>query len=563
MASELRAARSLTPAVVASSRRLTSLFTGIGGLDLGMVSAGFEIAAMCEIWEPARLVLRQHWPTVVAHGDVERLPMIPDGTAGIIAGFPCTNLSLAGAREGIGGPASRLVSEVLRLATSPQIEWVLLENVATLLSFGGAPMRMIVGELERLGYSWAYRVVDARFTGLPQRRPRVLLLAARTFAPEHVLLADDAGEPGEDRYDDRAFGFYWTEGRRGLGWTRDAIPPLKGGSTIGIPSAPGVWLPSAPHGLRIVTPTIEHGEVLQGFARGWTQPAAADPTVRHHRWKLVGNAVAVPVAAWIGGRLTEPGAFTPASPREFQVDRAWPAAGWGAAGRAWTADISKWPEHLPYTHLADIVTAETAIPLSHRAAVGFLRRLEESRLRLDPAFVADVHLHIAKTRSAPVRRPTRAASVRTGGRQRPLRAADRAAQSWATDAATRHRMQANRANDTTPEMALRRELFGRGLRYRLQQRIVPGTTRTVDIAFPGQRVAVDVRGCFWHACPLHVTLPKSNADHWLAKLRRTVERDADTVQRLRDAGWATVVVWEHEGAAEAADRVQQALISTV
>lgn len=68
-----------------------------------------------------------------------------------------------------------------------------------------------------------------------------------------------------------AFGFYWTEGTRGLGAAVDAVPTLKGGSTIGIPSPPGILLP----GGRVVTPRIEDAERLQGFEAGWTEPAEA------------------------------------------------------------------------------------------------------------------------------------------------------------------------------------------------------------------------------------------------------------------------------------------------
>jgi DNA (cytosine-5)-methyltransferase 1 len=107
---------------------------------------------------------------------------------------------------------------------------------------GGYAMRYLVDELERRGYRWAYRVVDSRFAGLPQRRHRVLLLASRTDDPRGILLGEDRGEPGASRYRSNAFGFYWTEGLRGLGWAQDAVPTLKGGSTIGIPSPPAVWL---------------------------------------------------------------------------------------------------------------------------------------------------------------------------------------------------------------------------------------------------------------------------------------------------------------------------------
>jgi len=118
----------------------------------------------------------------------------------------------------------------------------------------GQAMAYLTRELTERGYRWAYRVVETRAFGLPQRRRRVLLLASRGSDPRAVLFADDVGEP-EPRHPfadcdrgvmprDMACGFYWTEGVRGLGWALDAIPTLKGGSTVGIPSPPAIGLPS-------------------------------------------------------------------------------------------------------------------------------------------------------------------------------------------------------------------------------------------------------------------------------------------------------------------------------
>ena len=124
-------------------------------------------------------------------------------------------------------------------------------------------MRYLINELEDRGFRWAYRVVDSRSAGVAQRRQRVIMVASRTRDPANVLLVDDAGEPSDDYYADAAFGFYWTEGLRGLGWARDAVPTLKGGSAVGIPSPPAVWILSAPLGQRIVVPSIAEAEALQ------------------------------------------------------------------------------------------------------------------------------------------------------------------------------------------------------------------------------------------------------------------------------------------------------------
>lgn len=154
---------------------------------------------------------------------------------------------------------------------------------------GGRAMRFLVGALEALGYRWAYRLVDSRFTGVPQRRQRVILLASLDDDPRDVLFSDDAGEPDTSHFRSDAFGFYWTEGLRGLGWARDAVPTLKGGSTIGIPSPPAIWNPGGRMGRRIVTPTLVEAEQMQGFDPGWTSSADSVSTRKGTRWKLVGK----------------------------------------------------------------------------------------------------------------------------------------------------------------------------------------------------------------------------------------------------------------------------------
>ena len=117
------------------------------------------------------------------------------------------------------------------------------------------------------------------------------------------------------------------------------------------------------------------------------------------------------------------------------------------------------------------------------------------------------------------------------------------------------RMRSTRRRDTAPEVALRRVLHRRGLRY-LVDASVDGTRRRVDLAFRGPKIAVLVHGCFWHSCPQHATAPKSNERWWADKLEANRRRDADTILNLESAGWITVVVWEHEDPEVAADRVE-------
>lgn len=123
----------------------------------------------------------------------------------------------------------------------------------------------------------------------------------------------------------------------------------------------------------------------------------------------------------------------------------------------------------------------------------------------------------------------------------------------------RHRFRRQLTRDTAPEVALRRELHRRGLRYRLNLAPVPGLRRRADVVFPRRRLAVFVDGCFWHLCPQHGSAPRNNADWWRVKLAQTVQRDRDTDARLAEAGWTVLRFWEHEDPLQAADRVALAL----
>ena len=121
-------------------------------------------------------------------------------------------------------------------------------------------------------------------------------------------------------------------------------------------------------------------------------------------------------------------------------------------------------------------------------------------------------------------------------------------------------MRANRATNTGPEVALRRELHGRGCRYRLGVRLVlPARAVRPDVTFRKQRVAVFVDGCFWHSCPEHGRKPSDPTGYWAAKLARNRDRDEAVDLALHDAGWSVVRIWEHEPVDEAADRVIAAL----
>lgn len=118
------------------------------------------------------------------------------------------------------------------------------------------------------------------------------------------------------------------------------------------------------------------------------------------------------------------------------------------------------------------------------------------------------------------------------------------------------RMSRQKRRDTAPEIALRRELHRRGMRFRVDASIQGLPRRRADIVFTRAKLAVFVDGCFWHSCPEHATMPATRQDWWQAKLRHNVERDRDTDRVLGELGWSVLRFWEHEDPRTAADRVE-------
>jgi DNA (cytosine-5)-methyltransferase 1 len=374
---------------------VVGLFSGIGGLEVGLAKAGHQSIALCEIDPFARSVLESRLGLPV-ETDVRQLASLPDCDL-LTAGFPCQDLSQAGTKHGIAGARSGLVGEVFRLCSGPGApKTVLLENVHYMLKLGsGRAMEVLTAAFEDLGYRWSYRVVDSRSFGIPQRRQRVLFLASKELAPERVLMADHAQDPSKEHDapsteidPDRLYGFYWTEGLRGLGWTRDAVPTIKGGSTIGIPSPPAIWDPSTGF---IGTPSIIDAERLQGFMGDWTEPAEYVHQGARRRWHLVGNAVCVPMAEWIGRRLNRP-----AEPSELPEPlpfphRNWPKAAAGRSGERCAYDISM--RVYPHVEL-DLkgFLRDDLKPLSKRASNGFLERAyrPDNRIFIPPQLLHDL-----------------------------------------------------------------------------------------------------------------------------------------------------------------------------
>ena len=371
-----------------------SLFAGIGGLDLACQRAGIGVRAAVEIDPGCRGVLARHFPETTLFNDVTEVTGDQLRAAGFVprrgvlaAGWPCQGNSVAGRRRGLADPRSGLWRHVVRLLAETRPRWFLGENVLGLLSIHhGRDFATVVRDLDDLGYGLAWRVLDAQWFGVPQRRRRVFLAGCLGdgAAPVQVLLEPESGggHPPQSRQagpdtapatgrragSTRSAGPAGTArvastlqggGRRGHRvdaegaagghliadslnsrhgrndleetWITHALTaegadasedgtgrgtplvPVFAPLTAGTAAGPGVntagrrmeddWnLAAAGAAVRRLTP--RECERLQGFPDDWTR-WLADGTGQSDfaRYRELGNAVAVPVAGWITGRL--------------------------------------------------------------------------------------------------------------------------------------------------------------------------------------------------------------------------------------------------------------------
>lgn len=369
--------------------RVCSLFTGIGGFEIGLQKAGFETVMVCDNDPAARAVLKARFPDIRYRRDITQLNSLPRCDV-LAAGWPCQNLSQAGNTQGIAGSQSQLVNEVFRLLekTRRKPKFIVLENVAFSLHLqSGKAIRHVTDKFQSLGYHWAYRILDTREFGLPQRRRRIFIVAARDGDPTPILFDGIGSAP--KNIPPALIGFYWTEGNRGIGWTPDAIPPLKGGSGLSIPSPPAIW-DRKRH--IFFCPGITDAERLQGFTASWTAPVVHADLPDRVRWRLIGNAVSIPVAHWIGRRLKtfdESSLSFKEIPERPYARRA--NIGCGGPGRkSMQAHLEiEGPAKPKRVSLSDFSFRDSK-PLSIRAASGFLERLVESPLQIESAFKVDL-----------------------------------------------------------------------------------------------------------------------------------------------------------------------------
>lgn len=287
--------------------RVASFFAGIGGFDLGFQRAGMQIVFQCEINTFNSKVLKKHWPNVNRHNDINDLDCgdIPESDLWC-AGFPCQDVSLAnnGKRQGLKGGRSGLFYRFASLVEVRQPKWIVMENVPGLLtSQKGQDFRYILNWLDELGYGVAWRILDSKFFGTPQRRRRVFIVASHQTPSAIQVLFDNpaakittgAGLSEEQEFATRSgtspqgANLYSIQ-HAGIGRVHTAGPQAKGyrsdGETWTLDSRGSADAVCSPHDPFRVRDS-------SGVSRGMDK-------ARHGS---LGNAVTVYVVEWIGRRI--------------------------------------------------------------------------------------------------------------------------------------------------------------------------------------------------------------------------------------------------------------------
>jgi DNA (cytosine-5)-methyltransferase 1 len=292
-----------------------------------------KVVWQVEIDKNCQSVLRHHWPDVPVYDDVTKVKGADLERVDLICGgFPCQDLPVAGRRAGLAGERSGLFFEFMRVADECAPEWLLIENVPGLLSSNrGRDMGTVVGTLGDMGYGWAYRVVDAQWFGVAQRRRRLYLLAHRGVGGAAAcaeVLSFGEGSPWDPAPSRQTGKIAAGELARSLGsvgggddygankgtLVAGALTPwdaeskrIRGAKQVEWQEDIAYSLnnPGARRGMTIRRLMPIECERLQGFPDGWTAVGVDGPQSDGARYRQLGNAVCVNVAEWIGRRIME------------------------------------------------------------------------------------------------------------------------------------------------------------------------------------------------------------------------------------------------------------------
>ncbi len=271
-----------------------SLFSGIGGLDLGLDRAGMKCVWQVESDPYAQKVLSKHWPNVRRWDDVRTFPPEGDWRCDLIAGgFPCQDISCAGSRTGIDGSRSGLWAEFARVVRLVRPRYVLVENVAALLHRG---ISRVLGDLAACGYDAQWDCIPASAVGAPHRRDRLFIVAYAGANGRDTQSQDEEGAKGSSR------GPTVPSGEQRPDHGRRLAPITCAGAGVSVAPIFG-----SVDGRR---KQCEEGGEKERLLRQWI----AEPDVgrvadgvpaRVDRLRCLGNAVVPQVAEWIARRLLE------------------------------------------------------------------------------------------------------------------------------------------------------------------------------------------------------------------------------------------------------------------
>ncbi|WP_187505698.1 DNA cytosine methyltransferase [Pantoea agglomerans] len=397
--------------------RVNSFFAGIGGFDLAFEEEGFVPSFYCENNDFCRGVLARHWGHVENAEDIGALrsDSIPEAEVWT-AGFPCQDLSMAriphGKRNGLKGSQSGLFYTFLNHLSIHKPTVVLIENVAGLLSsHKGADFTALIQSLTNLGYAVSWRLLNARYFGTPQSRPRIFICAWYDSVENAVkaLYEDDISiKPKNERegflkeskcteslisVPQISFCISATSGRHtGLDWARTYV--------------------TYPDKVRRLTP--KECERLQGLPTDWTIPSENYVVpirgIETNRYHAIGNAVCVPVVRWIAKRIKtilvkdelnvntsssiEHIAHKTMSPKVQIIDlfngaqeRKWQSGGVAFGSIYATTSVSPSPLKPVHSRLVDLIEKDDVSSryfISENAIQGILRRVDKLGRKLFP-----------------------------------------------------------------------------------------------------------------------------------------------------------------------------------
>jgi DNA (cytosine-5)-methyltransferase 1 len=282
--------------------RYLSVCSGIEAASVAWHPLGFQATALSEIAQFPSAVLAHHYPDVPNLGDMNEYRSWDDMQFDLlVGGTPCQSFSQAGIKSGINDPRGQLMLTFLGIIERYRPRWVLWENVPGVLStHGGRDFGSLLGGLAQLGYGWAYRVLNAKWFGVPQRRRRVFVvghLADQRRAAQVLFDGEsvrrDTAEGKEQEQDPTKWVIPCIDAGCGAKW----------GSNQWVDQFAAIIQPrNGQPAVRRLTP-IEC-ERAQGFPDDYTNiiyrnRAAPD----EQRYRAVGNSMAVPVMKWIGERM--------------------------------------------------------------------------------------------------------------------------------------------------------------------------------------------------------------------------------------------------------------------